>query len=69
MLKNKNVVEIELSVFGDDNFKCPVCGNYAESSGFFPCNEDGKEIEPTEEAGWEDLYVCAECDTIYKVKE
>ena len=41
-----------------------LCGNTPTDSGFFPCNEAGVEIEPTEKDGWDDLYVCAGCGRI-----
>ncbi len=41
-----------------------VCGNIPESDGFYPCDEDGLEIEPTKESRWSGLYVCARCSRI-----
>jgi hypothetical protein len=40
------------------------CGNYPRLDGFFPCNEDGNEIEPTIGSGWAGLYVCGRCGNI-----
>ena len=39
-----------------------ICGNTPSSDGFYPCNEEGCEMEP--EAGWRDLYVCGKCGRI-----
>lgn len=39
-----------------------LCGNRPDSDGFFPCDNDGNEMEPVE--GWEDLYVCGRCGRI-----
>lgn len=47
----------------EEAWVCP-CGNTPTDYGFFPCNEAGVEIEPTEEDGWDDLYVCAGCGRI-----
>ena len=46
-----------------DEWDC-TCGNNAFVSGFFPCNEQGIEIEPTIENGWTNLFVCADCGRI-----
>lgn len=53
--------------FETEAFYCK-CGNTAYGSGFFPCDAQGKEIEPTEEDGWNGLYVCADCGVIYSVE-
>lgn len=42
-----------------------VCGNTPVSDGFFPCNDNGDEVEPVE-GQWEDLYVCAKCGRILR---
>ena len=42
-----------------------VCGNMPVTEGFFPCNNNGDEVEPVEEQ-WEDLYVCASCGRIIR---
>lgn len=39
-----------------------ICGNTPGSDGFYPCNEEGHEVEP--DAEWHDLYVCAKCGRI-----
>lgn len=38
-----------------------ICGNQPHLEGFFPCNREGEEIDPSDEAGWEGLYVCDRC--------
>ena len=65
MKDKKEIMTITLNKFEED-FYCE-CGNCAFDSGFFSCNEKGEIIEPTEEAGWEDLYVCYKCGQVYKV--
>jgi hypothetical protein len=52
---------IERDPQNPDAWTC-LCGNYAESDGFFPCDKDGNEIEPT--IGWADLFVCTRCGRI-----
>ena len=47
----------------DDAWVC-VCGNQPDGDGFFPCDAQGNEIEPTVGSGWTNLYVCAQCGRI-----
>lgn len=49
-----------------DKYECK-CGNTSFRSGFFTCDENGNEIEPTEKNAWKGLYVCAECGAIHRV--
>jgi hypothetical protein len=53
--RTKEFIRHELQ--DDDAWVC-ICGNVPSGDGFFPCNKDGNEIEPTEESGWDGLYVC-----------
>jgi hypothetical protein len=39
-----------------------VCGNTPTDDGFYPCDQDGNEMEPVK--GWQDLYVCDRCRRI-----
>ena len=39
-----------------------LCGNTPSSDGFYPCDEEGNEMEPVK--GWNNLYVCARCRRI-----
>ena len=48
-----------------DAWRC-ICGNTPVSDGFFPCDENGDEMEPTIGSGWTDLYVCARCGRVIK---
>ncbi len=41
-----------------------LCGNMPAQNGFFPCDENGNEVEALEGSNWKDLYVCAECGRI-----
>ena len=61
----KEIITITSNEFEED-FYCE-CGNCSFDSGFFSCDENGNIIEPTEEVGWEDLYVCYKCGQVYKV--
>jgi len=47
----------------DENWVC-ICKNRPDSDGFFPCDENGNEIEPIIGSGWEALYVCGKCGRI-----
>jgi hypothetical protein len=41
-----------------------VCGNTPSSDGFFPCDANGNEVEPTLASGWSGIYICARCGRI-----
>jgi hypothetical protein len=47
---------------GNDEAWVCICGNKPSDDGFFPCNEEGNEMEPT--TGWPGRYVCARCGRI-----
>ena len=49
---------------GNDEAWICICGNRPDSDGFYPCDKDGNEIEPTTESGWRELYVCLNCGRI-----
>ena len=57
------ITKIQIEQF-EENFKCE-CENTSFDSGFFPCDNNGKIIEPTND--WEGLYICADCGKIYKI--
>ena len=38
-----------------------LCRNTPTDDGFYPCDENGDEVEPTEAAWKTNLYVCAHC--------
>ena len=59
-----NYILIPLS----DDIHCS-CGNTPSSDGFFPCDANGNEMEPTLGSGWDGLYVCPVCSTMYKFEE
>lgn len=46
-----------------DDWVC-VCGNRTDLSGFYPCNREGYEVEPTPLAWQDDLYCCDDCGRI-----
>jgi hypothetical protein len=43
-----------------------VCGNTPVTHGFYPCDELGNEVVPTQGSGWTNLYACAKCGRIIK---
>jgi len=47
---------------GNEEALVCVCGNTPTSDGFYPCDQNGNEIEPVK--GWQDLYVCDRCGRI-----
>lgn len=49
-----------------EDITCP-CGNTPESDGFYACDGDGNEMEPTLNSDWEDLYVCGRCGQIHRI--
>jgi hypothetical protein len=51
---------------GSDEAWICICGNTPVDDGFYPCDKDGNEMEPSVESDWEDLYVCARCGRIIK---
>ncbi len=46
-----------------------VCNNTTDTDGFFPCDENGHEIEPTAESNWNGLYVCPVCQQTHAFEE
>lgn len=52
-----------ITQYEGDLWRC-LCGNIAEADGFYPCNDTGREVEPTAEAWQTDAYVCAACGRI-----
>lgn len=47
----------------EDGWIC-ICGNTPADDGFYPCDQDGNEIEPTVGSAWAGLYVCFKCGRI-----
>lgn len=64
-INDEKVTELTAEEFED--YTCS-CGNTSFDSGFFPSNEVGEMIEPTDEAGWTNLYVCAGCGKILSIE-
>jgi hypothetical protein len=46
---------------GDDEAWICICGNRPSRDGFYSCDEDGNEVEPTGKDWTTDWYVCARC--------
>lgn len=55
-----------INVDADGNWKC-ICGNYAESDGFQPCDADGYVVDP-EPGKWDRLWLCDRCARIIDQK-
>jgi len=47
---------------GDPDAWICLCRNEPTDYGFYPCNEQGEEVEPV--SGWGGLYVCNRCGRI-----
>jgi hypothetical protein len=47
----------------DGDWEC-ICGNTPSRSGFFPCDQNGSEVEPTPEEWTTNCYVCEGCGRI-----
>ena len=43
------------------------CGNQSHIDGFFPCDSNGTEVEPTVDSDWDGLYVCARCERLHQL--
>lgn len=69
IFENSAVGKIE-EIKGDKKMKQTriECGNSSAKSGFYACNSDGIEIEPTAQNGWQGFYVCAECGKIHIIE-
>jgi hypothetical protein len=53
---------------GNDEAWICLCKNTPSGGGFYPCDEKGNEVEPTEEAWKTGLYVCADCGRMIDFK-
>jgi hypothetical protein len=47
---------------GNDEAWICLCGNEPSEDGFYPCDEQGNEMEPA--GSWKGLYVCLRCGRI-----
>jgi hypothetical protein len=56
---------IKTDPVGSGEWLC-LCGNTALDDGFYPCNEQGEEVEPTREAWTTNCYVCTGCGRIIR---
>jgi hypothetical protein len=52
---------IQSGLHDEDAWVC-ICGNEPHTDGFYPCDENGNEVEPN--LDWEDLYTCGSCGRI-----
>lgn len=48
-----------------DTLSCS-CGNTPEADGFFPCDLDNNEIDPTIDSDWDGVYKCGRCEVWHK---
>lgn len=51
--------------FTGDDLTC-ACGNTTDSDGFYTCDTDRGEIEPTLDSDWDGLYCCGRCGQGYR---
>lgn len=58
----KKVKIIEKLMFETEDLTCS-CGNHTSREGFFPCDENGNDREPTND--WKRLYKCDKCGNVY----
>lgn len=40
------------------------CGNESYTGGFYPCDPNGRIVEPSMDGEWGGLYVCDRCDRL-----
>jgi hypothetical protein len=59
----------ESELISDGDSVVCKCGNTTQESGFFPCDESGKEVEPEKEVWKKELYVCDSCRAIIDFSE
>jgi len=45
------------------------CGNEPHTDGFYPCDDNGRIIDPIDDGDWDGLYVCSRCDSLHTQKE
>jgi hypothetical protein len=69
MRNKKPTSSVVTHEFGnDEGWQCS-CGNEPHWYGFYPCNADGKVVEPTE-ADWKDgMYKCDRCGFVFKPED
>jgi hypothetical protein len=61
MVKSKEHISHESNC--DEAWIC-ICGNTPTGGGFYPCDKNGDEMEPSIGSDWDNLYVCADCGRI-----
>lgn len=62
----ENIKERITHESGNDEAWVCICGNTPSDGGFYPCDKEGNEMEPTVGSDWDGLYVCADCGRIIK---
>jgi hypothetical protein len=53
----------KITIEDGDAWVC-ICGNTTHTSGFYPCDEEGNEVEPTPEQWTTNTYVCFQCGRV-----
>jgi len=53
-----------ITLSADGDVVC-ACGNQPHHDGFYPCDSEGNEIEPTLGSNWDGLYICPRCQQFY----
>jgi hypothetical protein len=57
------IMKIEHEAGNKEAWIC-ICGNRPAGGGFYPCDKNGDEMEPSKGSNWKGLYVCNECGRI-----
>ena len=57
----KSAIEKITHEAGNDEAWICICNNTPSGGGFYPCDENGNEVEPTVKDWKTNLYVCADC--------
>lgn len=53
----------KITVNAYDDWRC-LCNNTATTNGFYPCDENGDEVSPTEQEWQTNWYVCLRCGRV-----
>lgn len=67
MSKSHTTGTVETITAQSDDYWVCVCGNRPEDSGFFMCNDDGRDLSDTPELWAGTLYVCHGCGRLIDI--
>ena len=65
-MPNSTTKEVISHEKGNDEAWICICGNEPSSDGFYPCDTNGNEMEPSIGSKWDGLYVCLKCGRIIR---